>query len=213
MGGFHERLVGCNKLAVWKSIRNKYFTQLQLQIFLSEIEAELNWRAFVYIGDDLNDGIIITPSHFLTLNTKTGTPTVKEETKANDSQIIIWTIHPWKKHMEKKTTNFKFLLESTQRWLPAKPSTKIKAETKITKDRGIWNTNSRGHHAIERRFTLSILEDEEESRTDSKQRWKDKSRENIARDEKHSELIPESTISIQIKQRKWGCNKWWYEKE
>ena len=49
---------------------------------------------------------------------------------------------------------------------------------------------------------MSILEDEEESGIDSMQRWKDKSRENIACDEKHSELIPESTISIQMKQRK-----------
>ena len=65
MGGFNERLIGCSKMALRKSIRKKYLTQLQLQIFLPEIKAVLNPRPFIYLGDDLDDGITITPSHFL----------------------------------------------------------------------------------------------------------------------------------------------------
>ena len=81
MGGFYERLVVCSKMALRKSIGKKYFAQLQLQTFLSEIEAVLNSRPLVQVGDDLNGGITITPSQFLTLNTKTGTPIFEKEDK------------------------------------------------------------------------------------------------------------------------------------
>ena len=72
MGDFCERLVGCSKMTLQKSIGNKYLTQLHLQTFLSEAEAVLNSRPLVYFGDDLNDGMTITSSYFLALNTKTG---------------------------------------------------------------------------------------------------------------------------------------------
>ena len=81
MVGFYERLVECNKMALRKSNRKKYLTQLQLQIFGSETEPVLNSRPSGYVGDDLNDGVTITPSYFLTLHTKTGTPIVEEEDK------------------------------------------------------------------------------------------------------------------------------------
>ena len=35
----------------------------------------------MYIGDDLNEGIINTPSHFLSPNTTTGKPTVEDDDK------------------------------------------------------------------------------------------------------------------------------------
>ena len=56
---------------------------MQLQTFLTETEAVLNSRPLVYIGEDLNDRTVITPSHFLTPNQKTGTPQL-----ANDQDEI-----------------------------------------------------------------------------------------------------------------------------
>ena len=79
MGGFYERLVGSSKMELRKSIGKNYLTSLQLETFLSETEAVLNSRPLVYIGDDLNDRITITPSHFLSPNTKTGVPIIVDE--------------------------------------------------------------------------------------------------------------------------------------
>ena len=79
MGGFYEWLVGCSNMASRKVIKKKYLIPFQLQIFLSKNEAALNSRPLVYIGDDLNDGVKFTPSHFLILKSKTGTQIVKED--------------------------------------------------------------------------------------------------------------------------------------
>ena len=84
MGGFYERLVGSSKMALRKSIGRKCLTSLQLQTFLAETEAVLNSRPLVYVGDELNDGITITPSHFLSQITKTGTPTIENGEEIDD---------------------------------------------------------------------------------------------------------------------------------
>ena len=52
---------------------------LQLQTFLAETKAALNSRGLVYIGEELNDGTALTPAHFLSPNTKTGTPQLGTE--------------------------------------------------------------------------------------------------------------------------------------
>ena len=44
----------------------------------------MNSRLLVYVGDDLNDGITIKPSHFLSPNTKTGVPIVVDEGEQDD---------------------------------------------------------------------------------------------------------------------------------
>ena len=62
-----------------KSIGKNYLTSLELQSFLSETEAVLDSRPLVYIGDDLNDGTMITPSHVLSSNTKTDVPIIVDE--------------------------------------------------------------------------------------------------------------------------------------
>ena len=79
MSDFYERIFWCGKMALQKLIRKTYLTQPQLPTFLSEAKAVLYSRPFKTIGHDLNDRITITPSHFLTLNTNTGTPTVEED--------------------------------------------------------------------------------------------------------------------------------------
>lgn len=63
----------------YKLIGKTYLTQLKLQTLLSEAKTVLYSRPFKTIGHDLNDRITITPSHFLNLNTKTGTSIVEED--------------------------------------------------------------------------------------------------------------------------------------
>ena len=84
MGGFYERLVRSSKIALRKSIGKKSVTMLQLQTFLAETEAVLNSRPLVYIGEELYDGTAITPAHFISLNTMTGTPPLGTEEESKD---------------------------------------------------------------------------------------------------------------------------------
>ncbi|XP_045185375.2 uncharacterized protein LOC123543362 [Mercenaria mercenaria] len=72
MGGFYERLVGIVKRAFRKTIGRKLLTLMQLQTLLKEIETVINSRPLVYVGDDINSTISLSPNHFLTLNPNTG---------------------------------------------------------------------------------------------------------------------------------------------
>ena len=65
MGGIYERLVGICKMALRKFIGKLKLTMLQLQTILAETEAIINSRPLVYVGQNLNVGTTLTPSHFL----------------------------------------------------------------------------------------------------------------------------------------------------
>ncbi|XP_053395601.1 uncharacterized protein LOC128555857 [Mercenaria mercenaria] len=72
MGGFYERLVGIVKRALRKSIGRKLLMPDQMYTLLKEVEAVVNSRPIVCVGEDINSSIAITPSHFICLNPKTG---------------------------------------------------------------------------------------------------------------------------------------------
>jgi hypothetical protein len=82
MGGFYERLIGLVKRSLRKTIGRNLLTLIQLQTLVKEIEAVINSRPLVYVGDDIQSTITLTPSHFLTLNPNIGIPECLEE---NDS--------------------------------------------------------------------------------------------------------------------------------
>ena len=84
MGGFYERLVGTTKMALQKSIGKNCVTMIQLQTFLAEVEAILNSRPLTYVGEDFDGGTTLTPSHFLSPNTKTDAPVTGNKEEVND---------------------------------------------------------------------------------------------------------------------------------
>ena len=83
MGGFYERLVGTTKMALKKSIGRLQLTQTQLHTIITEVEGVINSRPLVYVDNDIETKII-TPMHFLSLNTKNGTPTLSEQDEKDD---------------------------------------------------------------------------------------------------------------------------------
>jgi len=74
MGGFYERLVGLTKRSLRKAIGRNLLSFDKLQTVIKEAEAVINTRPLLYIGDDINSNIALTPSHFLCLNPYTGIP-------------------------------------------------------------------------------------------------------------------------------------------
>ena len=87
MQGFYERLVGISKMTLQKSIGKTCLTILQLQTFLTETEAIINLRPLVYLGEDLNDRAAL-PSHFLSPNTKMGTPLIRDDDDIEDATYL-----------------------------------------------------------------------------------------------------------------------------
>ena len=79
MEGSYERLVGCSKMALRKSIGRRRLTMLQLQKFYAEPEAILNLNPLVMIREELSDGKALTAVQFLSSNTKTGIPQLGTE--------------------------------------------------------------------------------------------------------------------------------------
>ena len=88
MGEFYDRLVGISKMALRKATGKACLTMLQLQTLLTETEAIINSRPLTYLGEDLNDRIALTPSHFLSPNTKTGTPLIKNDGNIADPTYL-----------------------------------------------------------------------------------------------------------------------------
>ena len=74
MGGFYERLVGLVKRSLRKAIGRICLTNEQLLTLLKEAEAVVNSRPLVYVGNDINSYVTLTPSHFMSLNPKIGLP-------------------------------------------------------------------------------------------------------------------------------------------
>ncbi|XP_053380514.1 uncharacterized protein LOC128548907 [Mercenaria mercenaria] len=64
MGGYYERLVGIVKKVFRKTLGRRLLTLIQLQTLVKEAEAVVNSRPLVYVGDDVNSSITLTPSHF-----------------------------------------------------------------------------------------------------------------------------------------------------
>jgi len=73
-GGFYERLVGLVKRALRKTLGRKLLTMVQMLTVLKEVEAVVNSRPLVYVGDDIHSNITLTPMHFLSLNPRVGAP-------------------------------------------------------------------------------------------------------------------------------------------
>ncbi len=79
MGGFYERLVCVVKRSLRKSVGKRMLTLIQLQTVLKEIEAVVNSRPLVYVDDDVNSNIPLTPGHFLSLNPRTISPALPSD--------------------------------------------------------------------------------------------------------------------------------------
>ena len=64
MGGFYKRMVGLVKRSLREAIGKVCLTNEQLLTLLIEVEAVVNSRPLVYIGNDINSYMPLTPSLF-----------------------------------------------------------------------------------------------------------------------------------------------------
>ena len=67
---FYERLVGIVNRSLRKAIDKVNLTSEHHLTILKEAEAVINSRPLVYVGEDINSYMTLTPAHFLTLNPK-----------------------------------------------------------------------------------------------------------------------------------------------
>ncbi|XP_053392224.1 uncharacterized protein LOC128554915 [Mercenaria mercenaria] len=87
MGGYYERLVGLVKRTLRKTIGCTLVTNMQMQTFLKETEAVLNSRPLVYVEEDIDSCIAITPGHFLSLNRNLGLPETVKRNKSDEEYL------------------------------------------------------------------------------------------------------------------------------
>ncbi|XP_060598447.1 uncharacterized protein LOC132752171 [Ruditapes philippinarum] len=88
MGGFYERLVGLTKRSLRKSIGKKLLDSDQLITVIKEVEAIVNCRPLVYVGEDINSNITLTPSHFICLNPNAGFSEIEISSDDPDFKVI-----------------------------------------------------------------------------------------------------------------------------
>ena len=104
MGGFYERLIGLVKRSLRKALGRLCLTYEQLLTILTEVEAVVNSRPLVYVGDDINSTITLTPSHFLTLNPRTGIPDFDNDNDDSDFNPNVYStdslLRNWKKGLK-----------------------------------------------------------------------------------------------------------------
>ena len=77
-GGIFERLIGSVKNTLKKVIGKSILTFRELETQIAEIGAILNSRPMTYVHSDVNDGMPLTPNHFLCINQVIGLPHHKE---------------------------------------------------------------------------------------------------------------------------------------
>ncbi|CAG2200066.1 unnamed protein product [Mytilus edulis] len=139
MGGFYERLIGIVKRCLRKTIGKICLTNEQFRTLLAESEAVVNSRPLVYIGDDINSNIILTPAHFLTLNAKTGFPDHNEEDSTDPEYLpqissakkLLLTWKKGQKHLNMfwKTWRDEYLLSLRERTANKLRSGRIQSKT------------------------------------------------------------------------------------
>jgi len=94
-----------------KAIGKQLLTYDKLITFIKKAESVVNARPFVYVSDDINSTIVITPIHFTSLNPFTAIPDVQsDENDPTYSQVDSSSdklLNMWKK----RTGFVKFFME------------------------------------------------------------------------------------------------------
>ncbi|VDI75589.1 Hypothetical predicted protein [Mytilus galloprovincialis] len=82
-----------------------------MRTIIKEIEAVVNSRPLIYVGEDINSKITLTPSHFLMLNPTTGIPDVDFDLDDPDYSPLESSKEKLLKAWKKRTETFRFILE------------------------------------------------------------------------------------------------------
>ena len=127
-GGFYERLIGLVKRALRKSLGKLVMSKEQVSTLITEVEAVINSRPLVYVGDDFQNGYSISPADFLLINRPTGYPTIEDLgddseyariTPSNSASSILQNWKKGQRHLKQfwKLWHYFYLQKSSQNGL------------------------------------------------------------------------------------------------
>ena len=136
MGRFYKRLIGLVKRYLRKAIGKLCLTYDQLLTILKEVEAIINSRPLVYVEDDINSSITLTPAHFLTLNPQIGLPTCDFDDNDPDfsqNESSAELLVKWKKGLKHVDRFWKILKNEYLRSLRERMQTKLLEARKRSK--------------------------------------------------------------------------------
>ena len=88
--------MGITKRALRKALGRNIWNHAELSTIIMEVEAVVNSRPLCYVDDDINSGKVITPSHFTSLNNKTGYPEILEQYNKDDN-LKETLVNGWRK--------------------------------------------------------------------------------------------------------------------
>ena len=131
MGDFYERRVGIVKISLCKAIGKVCHTSEQLLTILKEAEVVINSRPLVYVEEDINSYMTLTPTHFLTFNPKIGLPvSTRDDTDDIDYNPEISSVAKllatWKKGLKYLGPFWKIWSHEYFRSLRGRQQTKLK---------------------------------------------------------------------------------------
>ncbi|VDI04633.1 Hypothetical predicted protein [Mytilus galloprovincialis] len=165
MGGFYERLVGVVKRSLRKSLNKRLITDVQMRTIIKEIEAVVNSRPLIYVGEDINSKITLTPSHFLMLNPTTGIPDVDFDLDDPDYSPLESSKEKLLKAWKKRTETFRFILEFMEKRILTQFKRKNANKVKELQSPVIISTTNWRCCAYKRQFTQINMENGKNSET------------------------------------------------
>ena len=88
-GGFYERMVRSVKSSLRKSLGSSLLTRCELETALHEVEFCLNSRALTFVGDAVDSGYPLSPTHFLVERPMTEFPDFSSDTLNASRELLL----------------------------------------------------------------------------------------------------------------------------
>ena len=142
-GGWRERINSSLKEPLRKILGKALLTYTEMYTVLTDIEAVINLRPLTFIGNDINDGEVITPAHLALGRSLKAIPDVAAEssTRAPVSSRFLYRQNLVNRFWRRWLAEYLPKLTIRQKWLEERPPLKVGDIVLISEDnvkRGNW---------------------------------------------------------------------------